>query len=335
MIPLMRQGNYPEQIFTIIEKSVNTNNLWALRGNQRPFFIDISGMVFKTTRLLERSPLPSTTIYLSSISFFVDYAKGGASTKINYIKVTGPHLPVGGIFLRKSAGCDQYFSIWKDATTVPTSCTSAFILSSRGATTSDVDIVSSFYGNANYAHYASAKLSDTTILAIQPDTLYKFEIFGAANGCSGQCPNYTFYQRLRSRPFTMGNAATLSGEVDSIQWNDVQPSTITALTPSSGATPPTVTSFNISYTRNLNAAPPFKTLLTTRTAANGTIQSDSSMLPISPTYVKDTVISVDLTNGSSGWTNPKTTVDHATTYNSLELISRNRSGTIFNRTWRY
>ena len=337
MLPLMKNGAYPEQIFTVIEKSANTNNDWALRGNQRPFFIDVSGTVFKQTRLLARPSMsiPASTIYLSALQFYVDYSKGQASTKINYIKVTGPNLPTSGIFLRKSSGCDQYFSIWKDATTTPNNCTAMFILSSRAATSTDTDLAAKYFGDANYFTFASEKLSDKDILAIQPDAAYTFEVFGSSTGCSGPCPNYTFYPRLRSRPFTMGDVATLSGEVDTIQWNDVQASTLAALTPTSGATPQTLSSLNVSYIRNLDALPPFKTLVTTKTAANGAFQSDATMLPISPTYVKDSVISVDLPNGSTGWTNPKTTIDHITTGNSLELLSRNRMGTLFDRQWRY
>ena len=123
---------------------------------------------------------------------------------------------------------------------------------------------------------------------------------------------------------------------ESGRWNDsLQASSIDSITPATGASPATLASLNIAYIRNLNAAPPFKTFIQTRTTSGGSIQSDSLLLPISPGYVSGSTVSVNLTNSGTPWNNPKTTTNSLDTYNQIELVSRNRFGTILDRMWRY
>jgi hypothetical protein len=346
-IPLLRADNVPETIQTVVEQSTTTGGVLKLRGNQRPFLIDVSGSVIKSTRLVKRGTAVSgekSTFFLTGLGIYLDYNVGSASTKINYVKVTGPALPSGGLFLRKgAAGCDVYFTMMRDSTTSPYSCVGIFQLSSRAATTSDFDNFGGNFGSSNgclggtpCVHFADTKMSDADITAIQPGASYKFEIFGTSTGCGGaQCPNYTFYQRLRSRPYTMGDVATQSGEVDKIKWNEgISQATIDSIIPVSGATPATLNSLTLSYVRNLDAAPPFKSYIQVYKA--GTLQNDAKMLPIAPNYVAGTEISVTLNNSGSGWTNPQTNnTNSASNYNWIELLSRNKFGTVLDRQWRW
>ena len=346
-IPLLRADSVPETIQTVVEQSTATGGVLKLRGNQRPFFIDISGSVSKITRLVKRGTSiggEKSTFFLTGLNIFLDYNIGSASTKINYVKVTGPALPIGGIFLRKGGtGCDQYFTMMRDSTTNPYSCVGLFQLSSRAATTSDFDNFGGLFGSSNgcfggtpCVNFSDTKVTDADITAIQPGASYKFEVFGTSTGCGGaQCPDYTFYQRLRSRPYTMGDVATQSGEVDKIKWNEgLSQASIDSITPISGATPATLNSMAVSYVRNLDAAPPFKTYIQVSKA--GTLQVDSKMLPIAPNYVAGTEISVSLSNSGSGWINPQTNNSNSSAnYNWIELISKNKYGTILDRQWRY
>jgi hypothetical protein len=288
---------------------------------------------------------------MTGLNIFLDYkigcagsnvpgCTGGTSSKgkISYVKVTGPFLPTTGLFLRNngSGGCDQYFTIWRNSSSTPNNCSAIFQLSSRAATTSDTDNYNSLFNTSTSPNFADAKVSDADILALKPGALYKFEVYGTSDGCNGACPNYVFEQRLRSRPYTMGSVANLSGEVDRIKWNDsLQASSIDSITPAIGASPATLASLNIAYIRNLDAAPPFRTYIQTRTTSGGSIQSDWLPLPISPGYVPGSTISVNLTNSGEPWNNPKTTTNSLDTYNQIELVSRNRFGTILDRMWRY
>jgi hypothetical protein len=346
-IPLLRADSVPETIQTVVEQSTATGGVLKLRGNQRPFFFDISGSVSKITRLVKRGTSVAgekSTYFLTGLNVFLDYNIGSASTKIRYVKVTGPALPAGGLYLRKGgAGCDQYFTIMRDSTTNPYSCVALFQLSSRAATTSDFDNFGSLFGSNNgcfggtpCVNFSDTKVTDSDILAIQPGASYKFEVFGTSNGCNGgQCDDYTFYQRLRSRPYTMGDVATQSGEIDKIKWNEgLSQTSIDSITPVSGATPATLNSLTVSYVRNLDAAPPFKTYIQVNKA--GILQTDSKMLPVAPNYVSGTEISVSLNNSGSGWTNPQTNNSNSSAnYNWIELISKNKFGTILDRQWRY
>jgi len=61
---------------------------------------------------------------------------------------------------------------------------------------------------------------------------------------------------------------------------------------------------------------------------------DSKYLPIDPNYVAGAVISRDSTNGGAGWHNPQLTTGSGT-MNLIQLISRNRMGTMVLRDWKY
>ena len=353
-MPLLRSDFVAENIQTVVEQSTTTGGVLKLRGNQRPIYIDLSGSVIKTTKIIQRNNTTGarSTYFATGLNVFLDYKIGcsgsgvtgctgpAANGKVDYVKVTGPFLPASGLFLRNnhSGGCDQYFTIWRNNSTAPNNCTAIFVINSRATSTSDTDNLNSVFGSL--ANFSDAKVSDDDVLALVSNTAYKFEVFGTLNGCGGgggsPCPNYTYYQRLRSRPYTIGNVATQSGEVDKIRWNEgLQQTSLDSITPVSGATPATLNSLNVSYVRNLDAAPPFKIFIQTRTANSGSIQSDSLMLPINPNYVADSVISVNLRNSPAGWNNPKTTTNFTDTYNQIELVSRNKFGTILDRMWKY
>lgn len=355
--PLERSDHVTEIITTVVEQSTATGGVLKLRGNQRPFFIDVAGVVQKRTQVKERNQTTgkASTFYLTGIQFFLDYNIGGAgnvgNNGVKYMHVTGPLLPTTGtqgIWLRKGpAGCDGYFTVWRDPSgngaapgnTTPANCAAIWQLSSRAATSGDYDNYQSLFGSdlTNNPHFADAKLSDTDILQIKPGTAYKFEVF--LNSNSSQTPDYVFYQRLRSRPYTMGSASSLNGEIDMVRWSDgLQASSIDLITPpdSLSGLASTVPSINVSYVRTPNAPPPFKVWINVRQLVNSslTTQVDSAFLPIDPNYVDGTVISKDLNNSGVAWNNPKKT-SGTNTMNWIQLVSRNKMGTILLRDWKY
>lgn len=355
---LRRADGVPETITTVVEQSTATGGVLKLRGNQRPFWIDVAGVVQKRQQVVQRNSTTAklSTFYLTSIQFYLDYNVGGAGANnpngVKYMHVTGPLLPTtgtGGIWLRKGpTGCDQYFTIWRDPSgnggaptaTAAASCSALWQLSSRSATSSDYDNLGSLFGAdlTNNPHFADSKLSDAEILNIKPGTAYKFEVFLNSNSGTST-PDYVFYQRLRSRPYTMGDATLRNGEIDMVKWNDgLLQSSVDAITPPSSVSglPDTVGAINVSYTRTANAAPPFKVMLQVKQLNAGvySTQVDSSMLPVSPDYVNGTVISRDLNNSGTPWNNPQKTTG-LNTMNFIQLIARNKMGTMVLRDWKY
>jgi hypothetical protein len=357
---LQRNDGVPEVITTVVEQSNATGGVLKLRGNRRPFFIDVSGVAQKRQQIVQRNTTTAklSTFYMTGIQFYLDYNIGRAgsndATAVKYIHVTGPLLPTagtGGIWLRRGpTGCDGYFTVWRSAngngdapdnTQTVNNCAAIFQLSSRAVSASDNDNYVSLFGDlTNNPQFASTKLADADILAIKPGTAYKFEVF-LNNNAGTTTPDYVFYQRLKSRPYTMGtSAAAKDGEIDAIKWSDgLQQSTITEITPPSSTSglAATLQSLNVSYTRTPNAAPPFKVWVQVK-QSNGSggynLQVDSANLPIKPDYTYGTVISKDLTNSSTGWNNPQLTTG-PNTMNFVQLVSRNKYGTILLRDWKY
>ncbi len=355
---LRRTDGVPETITTVVEQSTATGGVLKLRGNQRPFLIDVSGVVQKRQQVLQRNTTTAklSTFYMTAIQFYLDYNVGGAGSTspsaVKYMHVTGPTLPTagtGGIWLRKGpTGCDQYFTIWRDpsgsgaapSASAPANCAALWQLSTRAATTSDYDNYGGLFGTdlTNNPHFADSKLADADILNIKPGAVYKFEVFLNSN-TGTSTPDYVFYQRLRSRPYTMGDVTQRNGEIDMVKWNDgLLQSSADAITPPTvtSGLPNTVNAINISYTRTTNAAPPFKVMVQVKQLNAGvySTQVDSMMLPISPDYVDGTVISRDLTNSGTPWNNPQKTTG-ANTMNFIQLIAKNKFGTMVLRDWKY
>ena len=354
---LERSDPVTEVITTVVEQSTATGGVLKLRGNRRPFFIDVAGVVQKRTQVKQRNDTTgrASTFYLTGIQFFLDYNVGGAGNSgangVKYMHVTGPLLPTAGtqgIWLRKGPpGCDGYFTVWRDPSgngaapgdTTPANCAAIWQLSSRAATSNDYDNYQGLFGSdlTNNPHFADSKLNDADILQIKPGTAYKFEVF--LNSNNTLTPDYVFYQRLRSRPYAMGSAASMNGEIDMVRWSEgLQASSIDAITPpdSMSGLASTVSSINVSYVRTPNAPPPFKVWVNVRQLVNSslTTQVDSTFLPIDPNYVDGTVISKDLNNSGVAWNNPKKT-SGTSTMNWIQLVSRNKMGTIILRDWKY
>lgn len=350
---LLRSDKVAEQIFTVVEQSTGTGGVLKLRGNRRPFYFDVAGVVQKRTQVAQRNTTTAhlSNFYATSLQFYLDFNTGGAGTDntngVKWAHVTGPLLPTSGVWLRRGpTGCDQYFTVWRkqDGSAAASgdtvaNCSALWQLSSRAASSSDYDNWGSLFGTdyTNNPQFADAKISDATIAAIQPGTSYKFEVFLMSNNTNS--PDYVFYQRLRSRPYTMGDATLQNGEIDAVKWNEgLQQSSIDAITPptSTSGLPSTVSSLNVSYARTPNAAPPFKVMLQVKQLVGGTMrtQVDSKFLPIDPNYVAGALISKDLTNGGSGWNNPQLTTG-ANTLNFIQLVARNRMGTMVLRDWKY
>lgn len=350
---LMRSDNIPDVITTVVERSATTGGVIKLRGNQRPFLIDVSGVVQKRKQVVQRNATTAraSTFYMTGLQFYLDYNLGGAGSNgpngVKYMHVTGPMLPTtgtGGIWLRKGpAGCDGYFTIWRDPSgngAAPNggsaiNCAAIYQLSSRAATANDSDNYSGLFGTdlVNNPHFAGVKVQDDEIKNIKPGTAYKFEVFLNSNQGTA-VPDYVFYQRLKSRPYTMGDATLQNGEIDQVKWSDgLQQSSIESLVSPAvtSGLPATISAINVSYIRTKFSPPPFKTWVQIK-QLSGT-QVDSMMLPIAPDYNDGDIITRNLTN-NGGWNNPKLT-SGPLTWNMIQLLSRNRYGTLIITDWRY
>jgi hypothetical protein len=139
-----------------------------------------------------------------------------------------------------------------------------------------------------------------------------------------------FYERLRSRPITMGTAAAKDGEVDKARWNTVSDDTIAGINPLSGKAFAAGASLTVKWTNQPNTAPTYSLQVQTRPEGSGkTLYQDQVFVPFSAS-------SIALTNGTQGWPNLGST--GATTsgaFNLVQLISRNQYDTQQFADWFY
>jgi len=342
---LMRTDGVVKSFATVGEKSdANTSGQKKLRGNQRLFKTFVNGYVHKRTEIEERNANnPKSTFYITGINLYFGLAEGGAggttaagdpasgaapangSRKVAYVKVTGPGLPAGGVFLNPLlSGCDSNYAIAADATTAPPNCTSLYRLSSRGAGAGDNDNFAFKYGNTTSPDpaFPSVKMSDAQILQIQPLSAYKFEIWKTNNATA--TPDYVYIERLRSRPYTMAQ----DGEIDRVRWNTLSPETIAALDPVlgtafAGGNP---SSFVLKWTNQPNAAPTHNVQVQTRKQTGSQLYQDKA-------DVRFSANTAALANGSQGW--PDMNLTTATGMNMAQLVSRNRFDTQLFVDWIY
>lgn len=330
---LTRADGVVESLTTVGEKSTATGGTKMLRGNQRPFRVFVNGMVDKRTQVATNNGSTVTTktkstLLSTGINLFVGFPEGGAGTKLALVKVTGPGLPATGVFLNpKLAGCDKFFAIATGTTpatagaATPPNCTSLFRVSSRAATATDTDNFSTVFGGTNPA-FAAAKMADADIQAIKPQSVYKFEVWRTTTALTAPA-THVFFERLRSRPYTMGTVAALDGEVDKVLWNAGSADTIALIDPTSSTTFAGGATFTAKWTNAKNAAPVGKVQVQTRQVGGTTgataLFEDNVNVPFSAN-------TVGLTNGGVAWpATMKTTT--STGLNLVQFVSRNRYDT--------
>ncbi len=323
---LTRSDGVIESLMTVAENSAaNTGSKWMLRGNQRAFRVFVSGSVNRRVQVVERNSTTSakSTFYITGLNVPLDLSVGNAKTLLAYAKVTGPGLPAGGLFLNsKLAGCDQYFAIAASSGATPTICTSILRLSSRGVTAADNDNEGPKFGTGGAA-YVPVKLTDAQILAIQPYSAYKFELFKVGNATT--TADFVYIERLRSRPPTIGTV-TSPGEIDMIRFNPaLSQATINAITPGSGGTFTGGPAFTITW-QNLPNTPPIG-FVQIQTKPAGTLFQDSAFVPFTAT-------SKTLTNNGVAWPSMAATAGVGN-FNFVQLATTNKYGTNIFHDWQY
>jgi hypothetical protein len=203
-------------------------------------------------------------------------------------------------------------------------------MSSRAVSATDTDNFASLFGTSTRPDFAPAKVADSELIAIQPYSAYKFEVWRVGNATTNP-PSHVFYERLRSRPITMGTtAAAKDGEIDTVRWNVATADTIAAINPLSSTTfnGGNPSSLTIKWANTLNAAPTFSAQVQTNpTGGATTLSQDQVFFPFSAT-------SAVLANSPQGWPNMKTT-SVANSFNLVQLISRNQLDTQFFADWIY
>jgi hypothetical protein len=339
---LKRADGVVESFMTVGEKSdAHTGGNKMARGNQRPFKVFVNGFASKRVQIEDRGTNTTKSIYYyTGVNLYVGFKEGGAGgsasgtgtgvtgRKVDHVRVTGPGLPAAGVFLSpKLAGCDSFYAIATSATAAPVRCTSLFRMSSRAASATDTDPNATLFGNASRPEFAApARLTDAELVAIKPFSAYKFEVWLSANA-TGATPDHVFYERLRSRPITMGTSATAQdGEVDKVRWNTLSAETVAAMDPLSGAAFAGGTSLTVKWTNLPYTAPTYG--IQVQTNPTGTALSEDLMnVPFSAS-------SAALTNGTQGWPNMGSTTG-AGAFNLVQLISRNMYDTQLFADWFY
>jgi len=247
---------------------------------------------------------------------------------VDYVRVKGPGLPTGGIYLRHMTDCDSYFVIAASATATPPSCTSTYRMQYRKATSSDPEnaATQSGFGSATEPYYAQASMRDDEVQAIAPFSAYRFEIFKL-----GSVTPIVYVERLRSRPVALGtNAAIGSSEVDKLIFNTGLSDTTKALIDPTSAAPFTGgANFTMSW-RNVLGAPPVNSVQTQSKptgGATGRFYQDESNVKLSAS-------SVILSNAGVAWGNMSLATT-AGNYNFVQLRGRDMNDLQYFQNWRY
>ncbi len=334
---MVRTDGVVESFDIVGERSTaNTAGVAVLRGNQRLFKVFVTGYVHKRVQIANKGTVAKAgTFYGTGIQVYVGMREGGAGgtagtsntgRAVGFVKVTGPGLPSAGLFLRPTlAGCDSYYSIAVSATSTPTRCVSLYKLASRAATTTDTDNFAANFGDATRPDFAAAMANDTAILAIQAYASYKFELFNTSSALVA-----TYYERLRSRPATMGTIARKSGEIDKMIWNTLSPDTVALInapagTAFAGGNP---SSFPVKWKNEANAAPIFSVGVQSNPTGSLFFQDEVG--------VRSTAASTQLSNTGQGWPNMGSVVSTTgAAFNLVQLITRNEFDNKIITDWNY
>lgn len=169
-------------IVTVAQK--DTDGVWRLVGNQRNDDVNINGAV---TRRLSVNGL-NTSRYETGFDLFVR-DNGTVSQAV----VTGAGLPDAGVLLKHRAGCEFLTIAKADGST--SGCAALFRVN---AAKLDGSV---FTPTLNNPLYASPYMTDAQITAIAPGSLYKIVVTSTSGAVS------TYWNRLRSRPYTMAELA--------------------------------------------------------------------------------------------------------------------------------
>ena len=331
---MVRTDGVVESFDIVGERSTaNTAGAAVLRGNQRRFKVFVAGFVNKRTQIANKGTASAAgSFYSTGLQIYVGMREGNAggaggtsnnNRTVGYVKVTGPGLPAGGLFLRPTlAGCDSFYSIAFSATSTPLRCTSLYRLASRAVTATDKDNFAANFGNETRHDFAATMASDATISAIQPYTSYKFELFFTTGALAA-----TYYERLLSRPATMGTIAEKNGEIDKMSWNTLSPDTVSMINAPAGTAfgGGITSSFPVKWKNEANTAPIFSVQVQSNPTGNQLFQDEVS--------VGSKATSTLLSNTGQGWPNMATNSTAA--FYLVQLITRNEFDKKIFTDWTY
>jgi hypothetical protein len=281
---------------------------WKLIGNGRDFMTFVNAAVTKRDSIAASTPR-----YESDLSLYVQN-----SASISYVKVSGPGLPSGGIFLRYKSGCD-FLTITPPKLGITSVSSVSDLADPNSGTTSNT--TNTAYSSqtipcSNLYRLQVIKISDgtdvtfssnqwlqsipqktnTEVSAINANDLYAFEIHKTDN------TTLTYWNRLRAKPLlaneiknqvkfvnftdatkalmTNGTSFYVGGKAPSLSWT----------TPSNTALPYKVTFFHPAGSDEINI--PYGSASTTvpcsgNTECNGTnyVSTMGSSLTSSSQYV--------------------------------------------------
>lgn len=181
-LTVKRTDGVLSSLVTVAQK--DTDGVWRLIGNQRSDDVNINGFVAR--RLSVNGT--NTSRYETGFEVYVRDS-GTASQAV----ITGGGLPAAGVLLKHRAGCEFLTIAKADGTT--NGCTSLYRVQAA-------KLDGSVYATtSNPQLFASPYMTDAEIAAIAPGSLYKIVVTSTGGAVT------TYWNRLRSRPYTMAELA--------------------------------------------------------------------------------------------------------------------------------
>ena len=282
--------------------SESSNGTWQLTGNQRSFNVGITGMAMRQIEVNSSYSIPSG--YFSAVSPFIDLTVNNLSSTIfassggnasnpgtsctgsacSYVNVTGPGLPVAGLFYKRNtsnSSCNTQLVLAVDITTNMSGagCTSVYKLNGIAIDpTKSLDVAfdpsiransqgGSIAAIANYTASGRASV-DAVISTITPFTPYVFKIYDGTTG------NTTYIvERLKGRPPT-------TSELAGYQWLELDQPTLDQMYSTAANPFPGGATINVGWTRSTFALPAKSAYIQFQSSTQSLV-SFNKILPIS------------------------------------------------------
>lgn len=228
----LRKDGTTRELISIAKNNVSgANTGWKLVGNQRDFDTSMSASVVKRVSAGGKN----TNRYESSLNPYIQ-----RNSNINYVKVTGPGMPSGGIFLKNRAGCDFLTIVPAINSNQAVPCSTLYRL--QVARISDGTPVTF---SSNQWLQANPQKTDAEVLAINANDVYTFEIYKTNN------TKVTYLNRLRAKPITVA-------EVPKVRFVDFKDETKALMNPSSSTFFTGGNAPKVEWTTPANTALPFR-----------------------------------------------------------------------------
>jgi hypothetical protein len=331
----------------------SSSGTWQLTGNQRDFGVRVTAEAMRQIELNPNYYAPSG--YFSSLNFSFDitvnnlantvFAQTGgdasnpgvscSGSACSYVNVTGPGLPVAGIFLKRAnitnTSCNTTLELAYSISTNMASagCTNLFNLNGI-AIDPTKDLRADFNAgdnssrngfNATIPNYLTTGIAatDAIIASIPPFAPYVFKIYDGTSG------NTTYIvEHLRGRPPT-------TSELASYKWLELSQATIDQMS-SAGANPfPGGTSINISWNRSQAALPAYSTYTQFQSSTASLVSLSRSI----PTSASVGLVSATITNTSGTFPAAPTANTSGGGRSWIGLSGKDINDTVIYSAWSY